>query len=256
MQKIPQRLATLAIALGLTTLVATVAQGQIYCGGTWTAACASGTVTRISETGIQFVFVNDPDALGLGGGDATNSVITEIDIWFAGLDGAAIYQDGNTMPYYPGMTFVGDGADWEITEDGRHPKKPDKNKPWFNSRSRDWSVGVSPMSDAKGPGSGLCGGLIDDDANRDLLPTSCQDDFNTQITFTFSFEGANLSTSEIQWDWQAQIQNVCAEGETECEYSDWAAVPEPITMVLVGSGLLGMGGAAWVRRRRRHIGDV
>jgi hypothetical protein len=243
------RLATLATALALAVLVADVAVGQVYCGGTWTAACASGTVTRISETGIQFVFTNDPDALGLGGGDATNSVITAIDIWFAGPDGAPIYQDGGTMPFYPGMDFSGDGADWEISQTGRHPKKPDKNEPWFNSRSRDWSAGLTPVL------NGLCGGLIDEDADLDALPQSCQGTFNTQISFTFSFGGANYSTEDIQWDWQAQAQNVCAEGETECEYSDWAAIPEPITTVLVGSGLLGLGGAAWVRRRRRHLGD-
>ena len=49
-----------------------------------------------------------------------------------------------------------------------------------------------------------------------------------------------------------QIQNLDAAwcSEDGCD-SQWAVVPEPVTMVLLGSGLVGVGGVAALRRRRR-----
>jgi hypothetical protein len=48
------------------------------------------------------------------------------------------------------------------------------------------------------------------------------------------------------------IQNLDALwcSEPGCD-SQWAVVPEPVTMVLLGSGLVGVGGVAALRRRRR-----
>ncbi len=246
MQKIPKGLATLATVLGLTALVATAAQGQIYCGGTWTAACASGTVT--AESGhIRFVFTNVPDALGLGGGDASNSVITDIYIRFTDQAGNALVDaDGNYYdPVLNSFEGVGGDSDWVIS------RRPPGNKPFFTQGSYDWSIGLASVATNK-----LCGGLVAESYDPDALPNKCNDDFHTKLVFEIDFSGTPTPVAEIRTDWRAQVQNICAEGETECEYSDWAAVPEPITTVLVGSGLLGLGGAAWLRRRRRHIGDV
>jgi hypothetical protein len=39
------------------------------------------------------------------------------------------------------------------------------------------------------------------------------------------------------------------------DISDWAVVPEPVTIVLLGSGLAGLGGAGLLRRRKRG-GDL
>jgi hypothetical protein len=41
----------------------------------------------------------------------------------------------------------------------------------------------------------------------------------------------------------------CDASDPYCQ-SDWAVVPEPITMILVGTGLAGIGGVAALRRRR------
>lgn len=45
--------------------------------------------------------------------------------------------------------------------------------------------------------------------------------------------------------------NPCPESDPYCE-SGWAVVPEPITMVLIGTGLAGIGGVAALRRRREN----
>jgi hypothetical protein len=263
-----RRLAALAAALLLTVVIADSAYGQItYCGGTWAAACMSGTVTRVSETEIQLVFMNVPNAFNLTDPDAgywDQSIVTEIHIYFAGPGGAPLHEvgatnpDGSPRPFYPTMAFSGDGTTpWTVTEDGRHPSKPEKDEPWFNSRSRDWSVGITPSA------NGVCGGLIAAGADLDALPNSCPTEgFHTQFSVTFDFTGANYTTSQMLVDYQGQIQRGCSislTAEGEClgeDISDWADIPEPITTVLLGSGLLGVGGVGWLRRRRKGIEEV
>ncbi len=69
-----------------------------------------------------------------------------------------------------------------------------------------------------------------------------------------TFDGT-VSIDDLD-EWGVQIRSIgsaanCPKGAQEC--SDWAVVPEPVTLVLLGSGLAGVGGAAALRRRRRGI---
>jgi hypothetical protein len=69
----------------------------------------------------------------------------------------------------------------------------------------------------------------------------------------------NVTKEDLEL-WAMQLQNIGSEencqlyeGKGEGECSDWAVVPEPVTMVLLGTGLAGMGGVAALRRRRRGL---
>jgi hypothetical protein len=253
MYRLNQRLAALAATLLLTVVVADVAHGQIYCGGTWTAACGSGTVLTASEAGgIRLQFLNLPDALGHGGGDASRSVITEIYIRFTDLTGNAL-EDGSGNLFNPLMThFQGDGpvgaSEWGVT------RRPNNRHDFFGGHgSTEWSVGIGSVAN-----NNLCGGLIAAAADpADALPNKCQDDYHRRVIAEFNFANAETPVGDIQWDFMLHVNRVCIdENDTECEESDWAHVPGPITTVLVGSGLLGLGGVGWFRRRRKVIDDV
>lgn len=70
------------------------------------------------------------------------------------------------------------------------------------------------------------------------------------ITFDGSITMADLGLWTVKMQAIGSAAN-CAEGAGEC--SDWSVVPEPVTMVLLATGLAGVGGASALRRRRRNF---
>ncbi len=60
------------------------------------------------------------------------------------------------------------------------------------------------------------------------------------IVVTFNSPAGTLE------NWAAGFQSLGPDGDSE-----WATTPEPVTLILLGSGLAGIGGAAALRRRRR-----
>ncbi len=91
----------------------------------------------------------------------------------------------------------------------------------------------------------------------DALPATtgaiqtCDDWVTFNFTTNFAWDVAQLGNVEMNY------QAVFADGSGQvCTAGlNCSVVPEPITMVLLGSGLLGVGGAAYRKRRRFQLGD-
>jgi hypothetical protein len=75
------------------------------------------------------------------------------------------------------------------------------------------------------------------------------------VTLSFSVTGTwDPATTELL----VKGQNGPDGMSTECitgEGGNCSVVPEPISMLLLGTGLAGVGGARFIRRRRRQLGD-
>jgi hypothetical protein len=80
------------------------------------------------------------------------------------------------------------------------------------------------------------------------------------ITLTFTFDDVLVRS---EWGFAMHTQAIdpnlyppgsikCVEGTPNCETN---VVPEPVTMILLGSGLAGMGGMGVIRRRKKD-GDI
>ena len=99
------------------------------------------------------------------------------------------------------------------------------------------------------------GAIIGCDAPDALLNTAgaiqtCDDWVTFNFTTNFAWDVAQLGNVEMNY------QAVFADGTGDvCTTGlNCSVVPEPITMVLLGSGLLGVGGAAYRKRRRFRLG--
>jgi hypothetical protein len=241
---------------------------QTYCGGSWNAACASAAVVADEFGNIRIEMIAVPNADGRG--DADNIVFTRFVFQFTDDDGNALRDsDGDLLRPTWGASGEG-GTGTSGFEEG--PKSVEGTDDEFFSLG-DWGNGGKWNVDVIPDANGLCGGLVpnpDNDPNppsdwSDDLPGNCNKNnkggYYQRVVFTFAFGDPTLTGVDARTDinvmWAAQAQNICgSSGDDDCIYSDWASIPEPITTVLVGSGLLGLGGAGWIRRRRRGVEDL
>ena len=242
------RAAVAILAISLFTIVSD-ATAEVFCSTSWTTACASVTVEVlpgsafnkdhptsaswvlvISVMNVSFNPANPVDPMM----DVESSVIRQL--LFKVTNGAGTLRT-------PTVDF------WVTDEEGKNWDG------WELKRDQEFTmIGSTFTQDVTDGGS--CLGIVTN-LGPEHLPCGPNGDFSTLAVFHLAFNAMPL---ELE-DWAAQLVNMdassCYTSEREsddpyCE-SDWAVVPEPVTMVLVGTGLVGVG---LMRRRRRRGLDI
>ncbi len=241
------------MAISLFTLVSD-ATAQVFCSISWTTACASVTV-EVRE-GSEFDGTDRettaPWVLIISVANVSENPIPTPE--HMDVESSVIRQllfkvtDGDGVSRFPTVDF------WVTDENGN-----DWNE-WVITKDQDFIKIGSAFTQDVNNNDGSCRGIVSDMFNPDLppmLPCGPGGDHRTLAVFYLGFTEIPL----IMEDFAAQLVNMDASScyfpeldpaDPYCE-SDWAVIPEPVTMVLVGTGLAGVG---LMRRRRRRGFDI
>lgn len=236
--RIVRVVATLALAsaIGASALRADFKDFSNYCSTGSIRACASVQVyTALNGSGGTDVvlLVRNLQGSGYGIDNTGGSVITRIGLVAPSISGASGLQvQSSNVPVGSPSGF------WNLSNPGRL------------GGPIELTAGITPGSTA--------GGIIGCDSPASGLPGSYFNTCGSNDWVVFYFTTTNAwSANDAQVAWLTQQFGVNG-GGLECDTNGGSpgrescvsVTPEPITMLLLGSGLAGVGGVGVVRRRR------
>lgn len=235
---------TLMLAAAIGLMIPTQGEAQSFrewfvCGGNHFDTCAAVQVSVMADNSVRLRMWN------MAGFDGTYEGTVFTKIGFFNTGGSSVTSDGITDMY--GGLEPG-GETWEAADPN-------------NAGGISLEV-VASSSDNSSIGNGLanqCGadaGLLPGGSNEFWMNPCFDGTFSEAgwVTLEFNIEGEwDLASSELL----IQGQNGPDELSTQCITGDNCfTVPEPLTVALLGTGLLGLGIVVMRRRRFMEFDDI